>query len=79
VLLALTQAGLSREASYAAVQRAAMATWTKLGQPDAKSFRDNLLADTEVAGTMDAGALDGAIDPQRDFRHVETIFARVFA
>jgi adenylosuccinate lyase len=79
VLLALTQAGLSREASYAAVQRAAMATWTKLGQPDAKSFRDNLLADTEVAGTMDADALDGAIDPQRDFRHVETIFARVFA
>jgi adenylosuccinate lyase len=79
VLLALTQAGLSREASYAAVQRAAMATWTRLGQVDAKSFRDNLLADPEVGGTMDAAALDGAIDPQRDFRHVETIFARVFA
>jgi adenylosuccinate lyase len=79
VLLALTQAGLSREGAYAAVQRAAMATWTKLADPDGKSFRDNLLADPEVAGKMDAGALDQAIDPQRDFRHVETIFARVFA
>ena len=79
VLLALTQAGLSREGAYAAVQRAAMATWTKLAEPDGRSFRDNLLADPEVAGKMDAAALDTAIDPQRDFRHVETIFARVFA
>jgi adenylosuccinate lyase len=79
VLLALTQAGLSREGAYAAVQRAAMATWTKLADPDGLSFRDNLLADPEVAGKMDAAALDAAIDPQRDFRHVETIFARVFA
>jgi adenylosuccinate lyase len=79
VLLALTQAGLSREGAYAAVQRAAMATWTRLGSPEGKSFRDNLLADPEVAGKMDATDLDAAIDPQRDFRHVETIFARVFA
>jgi adenylosuccinate lyase len=79
VLLALTQAGLSREGAYAAVQRAAMATWTKLADADGLSFRDNLLADPEVAGKMDARALDTAIDPQRDFRHVETIFARVFA
>ncbi|MBI0433249.1 adenylosuccinate lyase [Roseomonas sp. KE0001] len=78
VLLALTQAGLSREGAYRAVQRAAMATWTALGQPEARSFRDNLLADEEVAGRLDAAALDKAIDPQRDFRHVETIFARVF-
>lgn len=79
VLLALTQAGLSREGAYRAVQRAAMATWTALGTPDSRSFRDNLLADAEVAGKLDAAALDGVIDPQRDFRHVETIFARVFA
>ena len=78
VLLALTQAGLSREDSYAAVQRAAMATWTKLGKADGKTFRDNLLADPVVSAKMDAAGLDGAIDPQRDFRHVETIFARVF-
>jgi adenylosuccinate lyase len=78
VLLALTQAGLSREGAYKAVQRAAMATWTRLAEPDGKSFRDNLLADEEVAGKLGAEALDGAIDPQRDFRHVDTIFARVF-
>ncbi|KAA2214799.1 adenylosuccinate lyase [Teichococcus oryzae] len=78
VLLALTQAGLSREGAYKAVQRAAMATWTRLAEPDGRSFRDNLLADEEVAGKLGAEALDGAIDPQRDFRHVDTIFARVF-
>jgi adenylosuccinate lyase len=79
VLLALTQAGLSREGAYKAVQRAAMATWTALADPDGRSFRDNLLSDSEVAGKLDAAALDQVIDPRRDFRHVETIFARVFA
>ncbi len=78
VLLALTQAGLSREGAYKAVQRAAMATWTKLAEPGGQSFRNNLLADEEVAGKLDAAALDAAIDPRRDFRHVDTIFARVF-
>lgn len=78
VLLALTQAGLSREDSYAAVQQAAMATWLKLGQPDVKSFAENLLARPEVGAVMDAKALNGVMDPQLDFRHVETIFARVF-
>jgi adenylosuccinate lyase len=78
VLLALTQAGMSREAAYAAVQQAAMATWLKLGKPDARRFRENLLSQPDVAAVMDSAALDAAMDPQRDFRHVETIFARVF-
>ena len=78
VLLALTQAGLSREGAYAAVQQAAMATWLKLGKPDAKRFAENLLAVPEVASCMDAAALKAAMDPQRDFRHVDTVFARVF-
>jgi adenylosuccinate lyase len=78
VLLALTQAGMSREAAYAAVQRAAMATWTSLGREDARRFRDNLLADAEVAAVMEAAALDAAMDPRLDFRHVDTVFARVF-
>ncbi|MBY0339266.1 MAG: adenylosuccinate lyase [Acetobacteraceae bacterium] len=79
VLLALTQAGLSREESYAAVQRAAMETWTKLGKPDARDFRANLLTIPEVAARMDAAALEAAMDPKRDFRHVDTILERVFA
>ncbi|MBX9750931.1 MAG: adenylosuccinate lyase [Roseococcus sp.] len=78
VLLALTQAGLSREESYAAVQQAAMATWLQLGQPDVKSFAENLLARPEVGAVMDAQHLQAVMDPQLDFRHVETIFARVF-
>ncbi|NGM22241.1 adenylosuccinate lyase [Roseomonas stagni] len=77
VLLALTQAGMSREGAYAAVQRSAMATWQKLGKPDAKDFRTNLLSDPEVAACMTAEALDRAMDPARDFVHVDQSFARV--
>lgn len=77
VLLALTQAGLSREAAYAAVQRAAMATWQTLGKPGARDFRTHLLEDPEVTGCMDTGALAVAMDPQRDFMHVDTTFKRV--
>ncbi|GGG43449.1 adenylosuccinate lyase [Caldovatus sediminis] len=77
-LLALTAAGMSREDAYRAVQRAAMATWTRLGAPDGRDFRANLLADPEVAARLDAAALDAALDPRRDFAQVETIFARVF-
>jgi adenylosuccinate lyase len=78
VLLALTQAGMSREDAYAAVQRAAMATWQALGSAGARDFRINLLADTEVTRWLDAAAVDAAMDPRRDFRHVDTVFARVF-
>jgi adenylosuccinate lyase len=78
VLLALAQAGLSREAAYAGVQAAAMATWEALGTPSGRSFRDNLLADPAVAARLDAAALDAAMDPAADFRHVDAVFARVF-
>jgi adenylosuccinate lyase len=78
VLLALTQAGMSREDAYRAVQRAAMATWTALGSPDATSFRENLLADGAVAALLAPAALDEAMDPRRDFVHVDTVFRRVF-
>jgi len=78
VLLALTQAGLSREESYAAVQRAAMATWTTLGTPESRDFRTNLLGDPAVAARLDAAALDAAMDSRRDFAHVDAVFRRVF-
>jgi len=78
VLLALTQAGMSREGAYAAVQRAAMATWTTLGQAGARDFLAHLLDDAEVAALMDGAALDAAMDPARDFVSVDVIFARVF-
>jgi adenylosuccinate lyase len=79
VLLALTQAGMSREQAYATVQRNAMATWENLGQPGARSFRDNLLSDPAVTALIRPEELDGVMDPQRDFTHVRSTLARVFA
>ena len=78
VLLALTQAGMSREDSYAAVQRAAMATWEALGTPGGRDFRGNLEADPTVSALLSPAALAEAMDPRRDFVHVDTVFRRVF-
>ncbi len=78
VLLALARAGLSREAAYAVVQRAAMATWTRLGQPDGRSFRANLDADPEIAGRVPPSVLDAAMDSRSHLRAVDAVFDRVF-
>jgi adenylosuccinate lyase len=78
VLLALTRAGISREDAYAIVQRSAMATWQKLGTPDAPSFRDNLLADPEVSRRISSAELDTAMDANMHLNAVDRIFARVF-
>ena len=74
VLLALTQAGLSREASYAAVQRNAMTSWQ-----EGKDFQALLKADPEVSAALPATEIDGLFDPGFHSREVDTIFARVFA
>ncbi|WP_376095067.1 adenylosuccinate lyase [Roseomonas sp. CCTCC AB2023176] len=79
VLLALTQAGMSREDAYRTVQRGAMATWEALGSSGARSFRDNLLADPGVTSFLNAASLDAAMDPARDFVHVRATLDRVFS
>jgi len=71
VLLALTQKGLSREASYSAVQRNAMKVWR--GEGDFLAF---LKADPEV--TLADADLEALFDNAYHFKHVDTIFARVF-
>jgi adenylosuccinate lyase len=71
VLLALTQKGLSREASYAAVQRNAMKVWRGEG-----AFLDFLKADPEV--TLADAELEALFDLGYHFKHVDTVFARVF-
>ena len=73
VLLALTQKGLSREAAYAAVQRAAMAVWD--GGAD---FRTELLADPAVAAALSPQEVGALFDLGYHMRHVDAIFARVF-
>lgn len=78
VLLALTQAGISREDAYRLVQKNAMATWGVLSQPDARTFRDNLLSDPEIAGRLDAATLDRALDPSFHLGRVDMVFRRVF-
>ena len=73
VLLALTQAGLSREAAYAAVQRCAMRVWEK-----GADFRAELEADAEVAGALGAEGIGRCFDLGFHTAQVDAIFARVF-
>jgi adenylosuccinate lyase len=71
VLLALTQKGMSREASYSAVQRNAMKVWRGEGV-----FLEFLDADPEV--TLSREELSELFDPGYHFKNVDRIFARVF-
>jgi len=71
VLLGLTQKGLSREASYAAVQRNAMKVWRGEG-----NFLDFLKADPEI--TLSDAELEDLFDLGYHFKNVDRIFARVF-
>ncbi len=73
VLLALTQAGASREDAYRLVQRAAMAAWEG-GRP----LFEVLLSDPEVAGVLGRERLAAQFDDAYHLRHVDAIFARVF-
>ena len=75
VLLALTQAGYSREDSYAAVQRNAMKVWQMEGDR-AGQFARNLKADPEV--TLSDAQIDAMFDDAYHLKHVDTIFKRVF-
>jgi adenylosuccinate lyase len=74
VLLALTEAGVSREEAYALVQRNAMRAWA--GEC---GFLALLKADPEVTAHLPAKALDALFAETSYDRHVDTIFARVFA
>ena len=71
VLLALTQKGVAREVAYAAVQRNAMKVWRGEG-----NFLELLKADPEVA--LPDADLAELFDLAYHFKHVDTIFARVF-
>ncbi len=71
VLLALTQAGVSREDAYRLVQRNAMPVWRGEGQ-----FLDLLKADEEVV--LSDADLEALFDLGYHFKHVDTIFNRVF-
>ncbi|MEE9375822.1 MAG: adenylosuccinate lyase [Rhizobiaceae bacterium] len=73
VLLALTQAGCSREDSYKLVQRNAMKVWE-----EDKDFLTELLADKEVMASISESELRDKFDIGYHTKHVDTIFKRVF-
>ncbi len=75
VLLALTQAGASREQAYGLVQRNAMKVWESDG---ASSLLDLLKADAEVTALLPAERIEAEFDLDHHYRHVDTIFDRVF-
>jgi adenylosuccinate lyase len=74
ILLALTQKGMSREASYAAVQRNAMPVWRGEG-----NFLDLLMKDKEVSAHLKPAELNALFDLGYHTKHVDTIFKRVFS
>ena len=73
VLLALTQAGVSREDAYAMVQRNALKVWE-----DRVDFRELLLADAEVVAALGEAQINEKFDMDYHTKHVDTIFKRVF-
>lgn len=73
VLLALTQAGMTRENAYAAVQRNAMESWSK-----GVSFLNLLKADSELNSLIDDRILESMFDLSYHTKNVDIIFKRVF-
>ena len=73
VLLALTQAGMSREDAYSAVQRNAMAAWDGKGR-----FSNLLKQDSTITRLLEPQTIDGLFDTAYHLKHVDTIFRRVF-
>ncbi|KKC27815.1 adenylosuccinate lyase [Sphingomonas sp. SRS2] len=75
VLLALTQAGISREDAYRIVQRNAMKVWESDGE---LSLLELLKADVQVTEKISAAELEEKFDLDYHLKHVDTIFTRVF-
>ncbi|RYD53768.1 MAG: adenylosuccinate lyase [Sphingomonadales bacterium] len=75
VLLALTQAGVSREDAYGLVQRNAMKVWESDGE---LSLLELLKADPQVTAALSEEELEDKFDLGYHFKQVDTIFARVF-
>ena len=73
VLLALTQAGTSREAAYSMVQRNALKVWE-----ERLDFQELLLADEEVVAALGEDGIREKFDMEYHTKHVDTIFNRVF-
>ena len=73
ILLELTQKGMTREDSYEAVQRNAMPVWL-----EDKDFKALLKSDEKIRAFLNENEIDELFNPDFHFKHVDTIFKRVF-
>ena len=73
LLLDLAAKGVLREQAYLWVQRNAMRAWEH-----GEDFRQLVAADADISHTLTAKELDTAFSLERQLRHVDAIFARVF-
>ena len=78
VLLALTQAGVSREDAYRLVQRNAMSVWAIEGDRTG-AFMNSLLKDGEVTAAINEDALKALFDLSYHTKNIDKIFDRVFS
>jgi adenylosuccinate lyase len=78
VMLALTQAGVSREDAYRLVQKSAMAVWHAPPPRAATALFDRLRVDPEVTSKLSPETLAACFDDAHHFVRVDEIFARVF-
>jgi adenylosuccinate lyase len=69
VLLALVEAGLTRDEAYRLVQRNAMRSWQ-----DEVPFRDLLAADADVTAVLEPARLDACFDLKRSLANVNRVF-----
>ena len=77
VLLALVEAGVSREESYRLVQRNAMKVWENANRSEG-DFLNYLKADDDVSSRLSDSQLEGLFDLDYHFEQVDVIFGRVF-
>ena len=73
LLLDLAAKGVLREEAYGWVQRNAMRAWEQEG-----NFRQLVEQDSDISGVLTSREISGAFDLQRQLRHVDYIFDRVF-
>ncbi|HSY91658.1 MAG TPA: adenylosuccinate lyase, partial [Candidatus Binatus sp.] len=73
LLLDLVEHGVSREDAYRLVQSHAMRAWK-----ENLNFRDEVLADQEIASKVPRAQIEHAFNLQRQLKNVDKIFARVF-
>ena len=73
LLLELVEQGVSREDAYRLVQGHAMRAWN-----EGLNFRELIMRDPNITSRVSREALSRAFDLQRQLRHIDAIFARVF-